>query len=96
MCLSFSALSDAVILSSCTKDNSLKVWKCHFPRVEEGKSWLERDWAGLKTVSGTKCISVTGDRQVKARGCTEYGKNVEQKIFVYGKNLMGVCAVAGM
>ena len=96
LCLSISASSDDITLSSCTKDNSLNVWKCHFPLVEQSKTWIERDWAGLKTVSGTKCVSVTSDRRVKAKDCTAYGKNVEEKIFVYGKNLMGVCAVAGM
>jgi len=95
LCLSISANSDNIVLSPCTKDNSLNVWKCHFPLVEQGKSWLERDWAGLRTVSGTKCLGVTSDRVVKSKDCTAYGKNVEEKIFVYGKKLMGVCAVAG-
>ena len=41
-------------------------------------------------------MGVTSDRVVKSKDCTAYGKNVEEKIFVYGKKLMGVCAVAGM
>lgn len=95
LCLSLSSNSDAVRLSSCTRNDAMNVWKCHFPFVEQGKSWLERDWAGLRTVSGTKCVAVTRDLQVKAKDCTPYGKNIEEKIFVYGKKLMGVCAVAG-
>ena len=74
----------------------MNVWKCHFPYVEQGKTWLERDWAGMRTVQGTKCVSVTSDGQVKSKDCTAYGKNVEEKIFVHGKKLMGVCATAGM
>ena len=95
LCLSLSTNSNQIRLSSCIKDDSMNVWKCHFPLVEQGKSWLERDWAGMKIVSGTKCIGVTNNREVKSKDCAAYGKNVEEKIFVYGKKLMGICAVAG-
>ncbi|XP_065064665.1 uncharacterized protein LOC135690903, partial [Rhopilema esculentum] len=95
LCLSLSSSSDQLILSSCTTNNAVNVWKCHFPYVEQGKTWLERDWAGMRTVQGTKCVSVTSDGQVKSKDCTAYGKNVEEKIFVHGKKLMGVCATAG-
>ena len=95
LCMSLASNSDAIILSNCRKNNAANVWKCHFPYVEQGKTWLERDWAGLRTESGKKCVSVTSGLQVKAKDCTAYGKNIEEKIFVYGKKLMGVCAVAG-
>eukprot|EP00794_Sanderia_malayensis_P018635 gene18635-20517_t len=97
-CMSVVANSEQVVLTSCSvSDRLTNIWKCHFPLVQQGRTWLENDWAGLRVASGTtpRCITVTSDKKVKAKDCTIYGKNSEQKIFVYGKKNMGVCVPAG-
>ena len=97
LCLSFASNSDKLITSSCSaKSNAVNVWKCYFPFRKRGRNWLEVGWAGLKTVSGTKCIGVTNDHRVRSKDCTIYGKNKEEKFWVYGKKSMGICATAGL